>query len=355
MKKSGLFFLVAFVCFAFATPAHAWNCTTPGQIRVQVPNGTAGNGQGDGSGQVDTVEGITFECEAPPTAPPSSTTPSTSNSTSSANSAANSSSNSASNSSASSNQSQGQKQNQSQTANGGSATATGGTGGQGGSVGNVSSTSTVSDSGNSSVKNSGNSLNKNTNTAVGGNQSQTSTSSANGNGVGNGNNSNDTTINEPREVASAYAPSMNATAQCFKPFSGGGQGLLFGASFGGGKIDENCARLEASRQAPSLTARCKVFITSKYAKEAHVTLDDCLPKPVVVVAAPPVAVVAPAQPSITINVPPAIVTVIPSPVVAPTPSVVVAAAATHHKTHVPCTPVPQGKGKCVVDNQSIRQ
>ena len=132
--------------------------------------------------------------------------------------------------------------------------------------------------------------------------------------------------------------------------------MLAGGALGFSRIDQNCAALEASRLAPSILARCKVFITVKYAKKAGVTLDDCLPKPVIVVAAP-VAVVAPApiQPSITINVPPAIVTVIPSPVVAPAPSVVVAAAATHHRTHVPCNPVPQGKGKCVVDNQSIRQ
>jgi hypothetical protein len=151
---------------------------------------------------------------------------------------------------------------------------------------------------------------------------------------------------------------MNATAECFKPYAGGGQGLLFGASFGGGKIDENCARLEASRQAPSIIARCKIFLTTKYAKDAGVTMDDCMPQPkLVTVTVPPPAVVVPPAPLpvITVNVPAPLVTIIPAPVLPLTPSIVVAAQITHHKTHVPCNPVPQGKGKCVVDNQSIRQ
>ena len=66
-----------------SVPAFAWNCTTPGQIRVQVPTGTIGNGTGDGSGQVVVDSGLTFECETLPT---TSTTPTTSNSTSAANS-----------------------------------------------------------------------------------------------------------------------------------------------------------------------------------------------------------------------------------------------------------------------------
>lgn len=322
-------------CLAFATPAHAWDCTTPGYSRQQVPAGTVGAGQGDGTNQVDTVEGITFEClpQTPPTPPPTSST--SSNSTSSASSA------SSSNSSASSNQNQSQKQNQ--TANGGSANATA-TGGQGGSasVGNVSST----------LKNSGNSSNKNTNTATGGNQSQTSSATA----TGNGDNSNDysSTTNVPREVATAYSPNVLPTTPCFKGYSGGGQGTMFGFSFGGGKIDANCRLLETARQAPSLLARCKVWIRSQDAKSSGVSLDDCIGQPVVQIAA--VVPVAPSAPIIVpapqVNVYITQPTVIPAPVVAPAPSVAAAAPKKHF--HPNCTPKAPLPCK-VIDNDNIGQ
>ena len=226
MKRSLLG--IAAIILMGATPAHAWNCTTPNAIRVQVPNGTTGTGTGDGLGQVVVDNGLTFECEILPT-----TTPSTSSSTSSANSAANS----ASNSSASSNQSQSQKQGQTQVANGGQATATGGQGGAGGSasVGNVSSTSSVSKSGNSTLKNVGNSSNTNTLSATGGNQSQSSTATAQGNGDNSNNYENVTNV--PRDTATAVAPTVLPTVPCFKGIGAGIQGPAFGASFGGGKID----------------------------------------------------------------------------------------------------------------------
>src|ERR1700690_2918727 len=71
------------IAMALTSVCFAWNCTTPGQIRVQVPTGTVGSGTGDGSGQVVVDSGLTFECEAPPTATPAPTT-STSTSTSGA-------------------------------------------------------------------------------------------------------------------------------------------------------------------------------------------------------------------------------------------------------------------------------
>src|SRR5271170_4235402 len=98
MKKViGLVFALALI----SLPAHAWNCTQAGQIRVQVPTGTVGSGQGDGPGQVDTVEGITFQCQTPPTP---STTPAggNSNATNSSTSSNQSSSNANSTSGASS-------------------------------------------------------------------------------------------------------------------------------------------------------------------------------------------------------------------------------------------------------------
>lgn len=363
--------------FIFAGPAKAWNCQDPLASRVNVgatkPAGaTAGDGDGQyyiGSDASNPNDYYVCEVPKPPTPPTPPTTPTTSNSSSSSNSSSNAAANSSSNSASNSNSTSTAKGGNA-SATGGNATAQGGQGGAGGSatggsVGNVSSTSTVSNSGNSSssLSNSGNSSNSNKNVAKGGSSNQSQTATASGNGVGNGNNSDNssTVINDERSVASAYAPSMSATAPCFKAYAGGGQGLLFGASFGGGKIDANCAALEASRQAPSIIARCKIFLTTKYAKEAGVTMEDCMPQPKLVsvsVPAPaivvPAPLLAPLQP-ITINMPAPVVTIIPPPVTATTPSIVVAAAATHHKPHVPCNPVPQGKGRCVVDNESIHQ
>jgi hypothetical protein len=349
------------LCLMFAAPAFCWNCTDSLAERVPVPTGTTGT-YGDGNGQLflgvagQGTPGQLYECEVvTPTPPTTPTTPTTSNSmsnsTSSANSAANSSSNATSTSS--SNQTQNQKQNQSQTANGGNASATGGNA----TIGNVSSTSTISKSGNSSIQNSGNSSNKNTNTATGGNQTQTSTSSANGNGVGNGDNSNNysSTTNVPRDVATAFAPTVLPTTPCFKGFSGGGQGTMFGFSFGGGKIDANCADLEASRLAPSLISRCKVYLMNKYVKAAGVTMTDCLavPQPAapIVIPAPPAPQL---QPVINITVPPATV-IIPAPAIAPALSVAVAAARIKKKPfHVTCNPKPPPLCK-VVDNDNIKQ
>ncbi len=371
MKKA-LFILLALCSLVVAGPARAWNCSDPLAARVPVATGTSGT-YGDGDGQLflgvsgQGTPGVLYECEVPPSTPPT-TTGGNSNATSTSNSNSSSAANSASSSSAT-----GGKSSSTSAATGGNATGGNATGG--------SSNASVSASGNSNVTNNVNATggmggsggNGGNSTATGGNQKQTqsqtlansgnSTATASGNGVGNGNNSDNssTTINDERSVASAYAPSMSATASCFKPYSGGGQGLLFGASFGSGKIDQNCAALEASRQAPSIIARCKIFLTVKYAKEAGVTMDDCMPQ--LRVPIPPVlpTVLVPPAPQllapITVNVPAPVVTVIPAPVMAPTPSVAVAAAATHHKAHVPCEPVrvPSGKNGCVVTNGTINK
>jgi len=304
--------VIAAVVLALAmlcTPAaQAWNCSNSLAERVPVPAGTAGT-YGDGDGQLflgvsgQGTPGQLYECEVvPPGTTPPTGTINTNTATSSSNSNASSQSNSSSksNSNSSSNATGG-------NATGGNATATanGGTGGQGGQGG--------------SVKNSGNSNNTNTNTNVaqggaGGNsnqkqgqqQSQTATggvATANGNGVGNGNNSDNTVVNYPRQVATAVAPEVFPTVPCFKGFSAGAQGAAFGASFGGGKIDENCAELEAARQAPTRIARCKIFLLNKYAQKAGVTLEDCLgpvlSTPVVLEPTPAPAV----APSIVVNVP----------------------------------------------------
>jgi hypothetical protein len=141
------------------------------------------------------------------------------------------------------------------------------------------------------------------------------------------------------------APTVLPTTPCFKGYSGGGSGTAFGFSFGGGKIDENCAILEAARLAPSVTARCKVYLTNKYVKAAGVTMDDCLPQAVPVVVPTPAPVPEPqlqlSVPDVTVNIP---VTVIPAPVVPPAPSVAAAARKMPYRKP-PC--------KCVVTNDTI--
>ena len=208
----------------------------------------------------------------------------------------------------------------------------------GNSTNNINNTNKVSATG-GSLKNSGNSSNTNTNTANGGaggqggaggkggsataalvdsgnaSQSQSSTSSANGNGNGNGNGSNNASYSSVTKVAapdipvaSALGLAPSATVTCFKGFGGGVQTMPVGVSFGGGKIDENCARLEVARSFAAMGARiayCKEMLSNKYTKEAGITMDDCMrmefavaPEPVVVPAPAPVI------PNITINMPP---------------------------------------------------
>lgn len=282
-SKFALFF---FALALFTLPAFAWDCTVPGQIRVQVPAGTVGNGTGDGSGQVVTVQGITFQCQAPPTAPPSSSpTTSSSSSTSSSNSGA--------------------------SATGGNSTATGG---------KSTSTSGVNNSGNSTNTNNNNLSNNlalnNTNNLTntqGQKQGQTqSNSSTNSNQSAGGSVSDvgnsETTVEAPKiPVNTAEAPPVFSTANCFKGFSAGGQTAVAGLSFGGGGIDKNCAAERIAQDYYAMgnrLAACKVIITTKASKDAHVTLADCLnvPERRAVMVAPPV-IPSPSPISVTVNVP----------------------------------------------------
>lgn len=345
---------LAALALMFCTTAKAWDCPA-GQIRQQAPAGTPTT-----TPYYDVVEGIAFIC-VPATPPVTPTTPS-STATSSSNSTSNANSSSTSNSNAGATATGGNSTSTAQGGQGGSATATGGKGG--------SATGGNATGGN--VANSGNSSNTNTNTAQGGQggqggkggnatggtatqgqtQSQSltnsgnSTASASNNGTGNGNNSNDSTTNisTPRQVATAFAPSVTPTAPCIKGFGAAGQTGFAGLSFGGSKVDVNCAILEASRLAPSLLAKCKVYISNKYVKAAGVSLADCLQQEQVTVEqgpATPVELPTPApQPIITINVPAPVVTIIPQPV-QPAPINVVAAAransaakpVVHHKCY----------------------
>lgn len=257
-----------------AASAFGWNCNTPGQVRVQVPTGTVGSGTGDGSGQVVVDSGLTFICEVLPTAtptPPSATA--TSGSTSTATST-----NTVSNTLA-----QTQKQQQTQ-----------------------SNTST------------------NSNQSAGGSVSDV------GNSV--------TTVEAPKiPVAPAYAPPVFSTTNCFKGWSAGGQTSLLGGSFGGGGIDKNCAALAAAQNLFAMGSRlaaCKVILTTKAAKDAGVTMDDCMT--VVQRQAPPVIPVAQPEPlQVNVYFPAA------PPVVAPVVAPVVKPIAKHIAKKCKVTPALQ--------------
>jgi len=283
MKK---YFAIAMLVLGGSLSSQAWNCTTPGQIRIQVPTGTVGNGTGDGSGQVVVDSGLTFICEALPTAP--ATTPSTATSTSNSTSGANATSGSSS----------------SANASGGNATANGGT---------SSSKSGVSNSGNSNVKVSNSLANTNnlgqtqtqSNSSVNSNQSAGGSASNIGNSV--------TNVAAPEIPANtAVAPPVFSTANCFKGMSVAGQAGIGGISFGGGKIDSNCAAERIAQDYFAMgnrLAACKVITSTKASKDAGVTLADCMnvPVPVVRTVVPVVSapIPAPVPVQITNNIPPA--------------------------------------------------
>ena len=80
------------------------------------------------------------------------------------------------------------------------------------------------------------------------------------------------------------APPVFSTANCYKGFSGGAQTAPLGLSFGGGNIDKNCAALMTAQNLYAMGSRlaaCKVIITTKAAKEGHVTMEDCMTVPMV--------------------------------------------------------------------------
>ena len=325
MKK---YFAIAMLVLGGSLSSQAWNCTTPGQIRIQVPTGTVGNGTGDGSGQVVVDSGLTFICEALPTAP--ATTPSTATSTSNSTSGANATSGSSS----------------SANASGGNATANGGT---------SSSKSGVSNSGNSNVKVSNSLANTNnlgqtqtqSNSSVNSNQSAGGSASNIGNSV--------TNVAAPEIPANtAVAPPVFSTANCFKGMSVAGQAGIGGISFGGGKIDSNCAAERIAQDYFAMgnrLAACKVITSTKASKDAGVTMADCMnvPVPVVRTVVPIVSTPTPApiKVEITNNIPPA-----PAPIILHEEMTVTAPRpqAKKRATHRPC-PVTEIQNQCAVKTQ----
>jgi hypothetical protein len=265
--------LAAFVLLSMS--AFAWNCSTPGQVRVQVPTGTVGTGTGDGSGQVVVDNGLTFVCETLPTPPTTPTTPTTSNSTSAANSTS-------------------------------------------GATSGSTSNAGVSNSGNSSNKNSNKNTLNNTNTLSNTQQqsqtqSNASTNSNQSSASNAGNNSaynNATTENTDIKVAAASAitPTLIPTAPCLGSIGGAAQSIPGGLSFGATRVDKGCdSRQAALLFAVSLhnpDAAARIMCSTRAAKAAKLTLAQCLAS----VSPAPVVILAPSAPAaapiaVTVNIP----------------------------------------------------
>jgi hypothetical protein len=264
--KLRLISLAALMVF-FSSAAFAWNCSDPLAERVAVgttnPGGTAGDGDGQwflGTGSEGT-KGVYYVCKV--------VKKGGGNGGSCKGHSCNSTSGSSSNSGSSSTSTSGS----SSTATGGSATATGG-----------NSSSGVTNSGNSS------NTNTNNNTAQGGaggaggsatqgqKQGQSQSSSANNSGGNSANSySSNTNVAAPQiPVNSAFAPTQIPTVSCFKGFGAGVQTMPVGASFGGGKIDENCRALQTALHAPNRLTYCKLYVNLQDSKKAHITMEDCM-------------------------------------------------------------------------------
>lgn len=334
---------------AFCGTASAWNCSDPLASRVDVgsamPSGMAGDGDGQWYKGPDAQHpNDYYVCQVPSTTPPSG---GSSNANSTATSASSSTANSASQSGAS--------------ATGGQSTSSAvGNGGAVSGSGNSTNKITATGGAGGSATATGGSGGSSTSTATGGSQKQTqsvnnsgnSSASASNNGNGSNNSTYESNYTEPRQTPAAYAPTVIPAGYCGGSISMGASSPIAAVSFGKTKIDENCARLEAARQAPSIIARCKVYITDKYVKEAGVTLDECLASiPQGTVTVEQHMIQPPAAPIITVNVPPAVVTVIPAPVVASTPTVAQAAViARAEKQHRAAHP----NAKPCVTNDTIK-
>jgi hypothetical protein len=225
--------VLTLAAFAFPSVSHAWTCPT-GQRWVQVPSGTTG---------ARIVEGIPFQCQAPP--PP--VDPSTKNSASST---------SSSSSSATASQSQGQNQGQ----------------GQGQSQGQGQ-------------------------TANGGDAS-------NG-GQANSQSTNYTSIyKQVRQAPMAYAPDAIPSAPCRASASGGASSPFGGLALGGSKLDQECDLRETARAFALIgntSAAARVLCETKGAKKAKLNISDCdalvaPPTVQVTVVPPPVQFIVPEEP-----------------------------------------------------------
>ena len=220
------------------------------------------------------------------------------------------------------------------TATGGNATATGGAVNSSNKNSNRQSQSQSQTANGGSVSGSGNSTVSNTstnnNTVTGGQggaggsaTGNTQSQSASANGSNDSFYNSTTNVEAPKiPVSTAYSPTAIPTVPCFKGFGAGVQTVPVGASFGGGKVDENCAILETARSfalSGSRLSYCKTMLINKYAKKAGVTLADCMREGTPTAIPNPSTLVAPTP----LPAAPQIIVAAPVPVAVPAPAVAV--------------------------------
>lgn len=263
--KLRIFFSVMLLTL-FASQAKAWNCNNPLDARVDVgktkPSGSAGDGDNQyflGTG-TEGVKGDYYVCKPPidPTAPSNTLK-----------------------------QKQKQQQQQNQTANGGNSTNT-----------NQNTASSV-------LTNSGNSA-------------STSSATNNGNGANNSTYNSETNVEASKiPVNTAIGIAPPSTLNCTTGIGVGGQTAPVGLSLGFSKVNKNCEQLTTALTARNRLTYCKIWIRTKWAKEADITLQDCLDEPQAKVeVVQPVPVPTPT----TVVVPaPNVTVVLPAPVSEPKP------------------------------------
>lgn len=157
-------------------------------------------------------------------------------------------------------------------------------------------------------------------TATGGNASQKqgqnqsqSNSSTNNNAseaTNNGNNSSYNNVENFRvAAASAIAPANLSTAPCLASFGGAAQAIPGGVSFGGSRVDKGCDDRQTALLLIALhnpMAAAKVICSTKSAKRAKLTMDECMafavPPAPVVVAPAPIVTPAPAVAKATVEI-----------------------------------------------------
>jgi len=140
-------------------------------------------------------------------------------------------------------------------------------------------------------------------------QSQTQSQTANGGYAnaegGNASNGGNSITNEtsiPRQAPPAYAPTI-IPANCQGSLTGGASSPVGGISIGGSKADKNCQALAVASAFVSLgnlKAAAKIVCNTKAAKEAKLTLDECLALAQPRIDPPQPPVVAPAPESKTV-------------------------------------------------------
>ena len=208
------------------------------------------------------------------------------------------------------------------------------------------SDSTSSSTSNSASTATSSSTSTSGSTATGGSATATGGNATGGNSsASNGGNTQVQSYSTPRQAPMAYAPTVFSGA-CLGGFSAGASGPVGGVSFGGSKADKVCQSINLAQvflsQGNTLAA-AKVLCRTKPAREAKLTLDDCL---AFVRPAPPVVETHVAQPTPTPTViviePP--ITVTPSPEqlkeIAPAPKKPVLQSRKKPAVHKTCPVIP---------------